>query len=332
MTRRILAAAFLLALGCKPHPKPQPPADSTAADTATAVDSSDTVLWDRDEVDTMPPVSGPFPESHTLSARPGGLGMSMYNYPKSLWCTDKPINGAAINVLPKDVVKVLKSAAACGMRIQIVTPRSLITTTGRPGAPLSMTRAKASSKAYADFGLVKACTVDYRRACIGINLGDDYGCASCWGGKIVTQAEMYEWGSYARSVLPGVPLGLRVEPMWARKDPRLGQAFDYTNCQYRTKKGDLATYLNRCQTDAQAIGLKVTTGQNFSNCSVAGDSPPCTNTQLRTFITAMVKHPVTCSVISWWYDGDYPRAEPVWKDMARLAATYPQRWCGKGEL
>lgn len=149
----------------------------------------------------------------------------------------------------------------------------------------------------------------YRTTILGLNLTDDYGCTRCWGGQAITQAEIAAWAAYARTKLPGIPLGVRVTPDWVAAYPALAPVLDYAWAQYATRKGDAQAYYDKAATIAQRLGLRVVMGVNVENCYAAG-STPCTAADLVRFGTMAVSHPASCAFINWRYDeATWQRAE-----------------------
>jgi hypothetical protein len=141
----------------------------------------------------------------------------------------------------------------------------------------------------------------YRATILGFNLGDDYGCRNCWGGRVITQSQIAAWAAYARARLPGLPLGARVTPDWVAAAPSLAPLLDYTWAQYHTGKGDAQTYYDRAARTAARLGLRVIMGLNVHHCYGVG-TDPCTTTELLRLGRVAVRHPASCAFLSWRYD------------------------------
>lgn len=322
MRRALLLVPLLLALGCKPKPVPvvtRPDSAAVAPDTTDSVGTDSTLLdqqdgywFDGNEVDTMPDTQGELPKQ--VPGRRGavyqGVAQGMYNYPIDKFTWNGPFNAVAMNVPPAGSADRIRNVCATGMRIVMVIPRRYITTTGGNKAPFSPSKGDAVVDAYKRDGLgqaVAACP----RALLSVNLADDYGCAECWGGKITTQQQIYAWAKYWKQQLPNIPIGVRVEPAWILKVPSLGlqNVIDNANCQYRTKKGPIGTYLPRCVADAKKLGLKLIGGMNVTHGVYAGSPPPLTPDQIRTFGGAYARESDVCAVVNWWVDDNFSKAD-----------------------
>jgi hypothetical protein len=170
--------------------------------------------------------------------------------------------------------------------------------------------------------VLPADTIDkYRGTIIGLNLADDYGCLTCWGGTAITQAQITEWAAYTRARLPGIPLGVRVTPDWVAAHPSLAPYLDYTWAQYATRKGEAQAYYDRAATIAGRLGLRVVMGVNVENC-YSGDSTACTAGDLVRFGEMAVRHPASCAFLSWRYDeGTWAQAEvrEAWEGLVAVA-------------
>jgi hypothetical protein len=229
----------------------------------------------------------------------GGFAAGLSAWPAEAYCAG-PMTAAIQQVDPRAVLSRLQLAARCNVRLFLVPPRRLLTTSGRPNGEFSVDSAKRFTDRYA--AVLPADTLrKYRATILGLNLADDYGCTSCWGGRAITQAEIAEWATYTRARLPGVPLGVRVTPDWVEKLPPLAQQLDYAWAQYATRKGDARTYFDRSATIAQRLGLKVVMGINVEDCYAPRSSMPCTAADLARFGDLAVRHPTSCAFVSWRY-------------------------------
>ena len=349
MNYRIAGLALaLFMVGCKRHREPGPDTTvvdtSATTDTATTTDRGGRVAIARDTFGVGDDFDVTAAES--LLAHPprirgatsiAGLTYGLTGVEPGMLC-NWPLNGNMLSVTPSNVQTVLKVAKTCNTRHVIVASRRLITTTGENHSPLSMAKAKAVTKAIAD-QLTPSFLDTYGRYLIGYNLADDYGSTAQWGGKIVTQAEIAEWATYARGVFDNrVALGVRVEPQWILKGSSgvistLKSKLDYVWCQYRTTKGDFGTYVNRCTTQADGLGLKAVMGINVRYIGKEG-GPVATPSQVRTYETAIVKNPKTCASLSWKWDTDGSTwtndLKAAHVEVAAVAKAQPARSCRKG--
>ena len=145
----------------------------------------------------------------------------------STWPTDQYCGGmmsaAMQQVDPRALLARLQLAARCKVRLVLVPPRRLLTANGLPSGLFSVDSAKRFTDLYA--AVLPADTIrKYRATILGLNLADDYGCLTCWGGKAITQAQIAEWAAYTRAKLPDIPLGVRVTPDWVAAHPPLARA------------------------------------------------------------------------------------------------------------
>src|SRR5689334_8605442 len=121
------------------------------------------------------------------------------------------------------------------------------------------------------------------------------------GGRAVTQVQIAAWAAYARTRLPGLPLGVRVTPDWVQAYPALAPLIDYTWAQYHTRKGDAQKYFDGAASGAAKLGLGIVMGVNVEDCS-GGGTAPCTAAELTTYGTIAVTHPASCAFLSWRYE------------------------------
>jgi len=164
---------------------------------------------------------------------------------------------------------------------------------------------------------------------LGLNLADDYACATCWGGKPITQVQIAVWAAYTRTRIPGLPLGVRVTPDWVERCPPLAPLLDDAWAQYHTKKGDPQAYYDQAAAAARKLGLQVVMGVNVEDCYGVGTSP-CAPADLVRLGTVAVSHPASCAFLSWQYDATTWQREEIraaWSGLVALARTRPGREC-----
>ncbi len=266
---------------------------------------------------------------HAL-AHPAGLAAGFSRWPAGFYCGGVT-TGAMQPVEPGAVLARIQLAARCGVRLVLVPPRHILTTTGARGGTFSVDSARRAIDRYA--AALPADTLrKYRTTLLGLNLADDYGCTDCWGGKAVTQAQIAEWAAYARARLPGLPLGVRVTPDWVAAHPPLGPLLDYAWAQYHTRKGEPAAYFDGAAATASRLGLRVVMGVNVEDCYGVGTSP-CTAADLARFGRMAVSHPGSCAFISWRYDEEtWERAEirAVWDGLLATARGRDAEECRRG--
>jgi len=248
-----------------------------------------------------------------------GFAAGLSAWPTDFYCAG-PMSAAIQQLDPRALLGRIQLAARCGVRFVIVPPRRLLTTNGLPAGVFSVDSAKRLMDRYA--AVLPADTIrKYRATILGLNLGDDYGCTDCWGGKKITPAQIATWAAYARAKLPGVPLGVRVTPDWVAAYSALGPLLDYAWAQYHTRKGDAKTYYDNAATIAQRLGLRVVMGVNVEDCYGVGTSP-CPAADLVRFGTLAVTHPASCAFINWRYnEATWQRAEirEAWEALLAVA-------------
>jgi hypothetical protein len=249
----------------------------------------------------------------------GQFAVGLSSWPLGSYCSG-PMSAAMQQVDPRVLLSRIQLAARCGVRLVLVPPRRLLTANGLPAGLFSVESAKRLTNRYAE-ELPPDTLLKYRATILGLNLADDYGCTRCWGGSPITQAQIAEWAAYARTRLPGVPLGVRVVPEWVARDSALAPLLDYAWAQYHTGKGDAKTYFDKAATTAQRLGLRVVMGVNVKDCYGVG-TDPCTAADLVRYGRMALGHPASCAFINWRYDeGTYGRPEmrEVWEGLVELA-------------
>jgi hypothetical protein len=264
------------------------------------------------------------------ATNPAGFAAGLSGWPTSLYCGGLT-SATAQSFDPRAVLGRVQLAAKCGYRLVIVPPRRLLTTSGLAAGVFSVDSAKRLTDRYA--AVLPADTLrKYRATILGINLGDDYGCSACWGGKVVTQAQVATWAAYTRAKLPGVPLGVRVTPDWVAAYPTLAPLLDYTWAQYHAQKGDPQVYYDKAASIATSLGLRVVMGLNVEDCYGVGTSA-CAPADLVRLGTLAVSHPASCAFLSWKYDETtWQQAEirEAWDGLLALAKARPARECRRG--
>ena len=257
----------------------------------------------------------------------GGLAAGLSAWPADFYCAG--LTTAAMQSLdPRAVLSRVQLAARCGLRLVIVPPRRLLTVTGQTGGAFSVDSAKRLTDRYA--AALPADTLrKYRSTILGLNLADDYTCTDCWGGKPITQVQIAAWAAYARTRLPGLPLGVRVTPDWVEKYPALAPLLDYAWAQYHTRKGEQQAYYDKAANIATALGLRVVMGVNVEDCAGAGTNA-CGAGELLRFGTVAITHPATCAFINWRYDETTWQAADIraaWDSLLTLARARPAVDC-----
>jgi hypothetical protein len=263
--------------------------------------------------------------------KPAGFAAGLTRWPADFYCGGAA-SAAMQSLDPRALLDRIQLAARCGVRLVIVPPRRFLTTNGQTAGVFSVDSAKRLMDRYA--AVLPADTLrKYRATILGLNLADDYGCTTCWGGKAITQAEIAAWAAYARTKLPGIPLGVRVTPDWVAAYPALAPLLDYAWAQYHTRKGDAQAYYDKAATVAQRLGLRVVMGVNVEDCYGVG-TDACTAADLVRFGTTAVSHPASCAFINWRYDeATWQRAEirEAWEGLLAVARGRGAEECRRVE-
>ena len=256
-----------------------------------------------------------------------GLAAGMSAWPADAYC-DGPLSGAMQPLEPRHLLARIQRAARCDFRLVIVPPRRFLTTSGTTRGVFSVDSARRLMDRYAE--ALPADTIrKYRETILGLNLGDDYGCADCWGGQKVTQAQIAEWAAYARTRLPGIPLGVRVTPDWVARAPSLGPLLDYAWAQYHTRKGGAREFYGENAELARRLGLELVMGVNVEDCYGVGTTA-CSAADLLEYGTLAVSHPASCAFINWRYDEETwarPDVRAAWDSLLAIARGRPTREC-----
>ncbi|MBA3318065.1 MAG: hypothetical protein H0T50_08250 [Gemmatimonadales bacterium] len=259
------------------------------------------------------------PLDSLYSTNSTGFAAGFMRWPTDLFCGGRA-SAAAQSLEPRSLLDVVQRASRCGVRVVIVPPRRFLTTTGRVNGGFSLDNAKLLTDRYAE-ALPPDTLRKYRGAILGLNLGDDYGCTRCWGGNKITQAQIAEWARYARTRLPGVPLGVRVTPQWVADDSTLAPLLDYAWAQYHAGKGGPREYYDKAATVADRLGLRVVMGVNVKDCYGMRTSD-CTVEDLDRLGRMAMSHPASCAFINWRYDAatwERPEIREAWDDLMAVA-------------
>jgi len=260
-----------------------------------------------------------------------GFAAGLNAWPEELYCGG-PTSATVQPLDPRVVLARVQLAARCGVRLVLVVPRRLLTADGQLAGVFSVDSAQRATDRYAAVLPVDT-LLKYRATILGLNLADDYGCTACWGGRTITQRQIAAWAAYARRKLPGLPLGVRVEPDWVAAEPALAPLLDYAWAQYHTRKGDPQTYYDRAASTAARLGLRVVMGVNVENCYGTGTGA-CAAVDLARFGTLAVSHPASCAFLNWRYEEATWRQSDVraaWDGLLALAKARPARECRRGE-
>ncbi len=269
--------------------------------------------------------------AHVTRMTPLGLAAGLSAWPSNLYCGGAA-SAAMQSLDPRALLGRVQLAARCGVRLVLVPPRRFLTENGQTTGVFSLDSARRLTNRYA--AVLPADTLrKYRVTILGFNLADDYGCARCWGGKPITQAQVAAWAKYARARLPGLPLGVRVTPDWVAAAPALAPLLDYAWAQYHTRKGDPQVYYDRAAATAKKLGLSMVMGVNVEDCYGVGTSA-CQAEDLIRFGALAVSHPASCAFLSWRYDeATWQQAEirAAWDGLLALAKARSARECRRAE-
>jgi hypothetical protein len=275
------------------------------------------------------PTTGPRAAADT--ARPGpepvGIAAGVSVWPPDLYCAG-PMTATMQPLEPRVVLDRIQLAARCGLRLVIVPPRKFLTSTGKGEGVFLLDRAMELTDRYAA-RLPPDTLRKYRATLLGMNLADDYNCAKCWGGQTISRSDIASWAAYARTKLPGLPLGVRIEPKWVADNPKLASLLDYAWAQYQTRRGDQQAYYDKAASEAKRLGLRLVMGVSVQKC-YGPDSGACTVADLLRFGTTAVTHPASCAFINWRYDAatwDDPAVQAAWAKLLALAKSRPTQDC-----
>ncbi len=256
-----------------------------------------------------------------------GFTVGLSDWPADLYCSGLT-TGAMETLNPRALLSRIQLAARCGVRLVIVPPRRMLTSNGLAKGPFSVESAKQLTDEYAQV-LTPETIEEYRTTIVGLNLGDDYTCTTCWGGEQITQEQIADWAAYTRTRLPGLPLGVRVTPDWVAKYPPLAPLLDYTWAQYHMRKGDAQAFYDKAARIAGQLGLRVVMGVNVKYC-YGEDTASCSAADLLRLGTLALNHPASCAFINWRYDEatwEQPEVRQAWGELKELARKRPAEEC-----
>jgi hypothetical protein len=266
--------------------------------------------------------SAPAPTPTTGRSLAGGF----WNYP-STYCNSDGVTGSTLTTSTSAVLSQLQTAKRCNVRLVIVPGRKFLSSTGQNGGSFSLDSAKAFTDRLTRV-LVPDTLRKYDPWIIGFNLADDYQCTACWGGVAVTQSQIAAWASYVREKIPGLRLGVRVDPGWVQGTSLPG-LIDYAWAQYHTGKGDAKTYFDKHASLAKSLGLALAMGVNTTNCAGPGTAP-CTPDQVRDFMGMAAQYPNNCALLGWTYNSTamaQAGMTDAWDYVLKLAAQHPDVAC-----
>jgi hypothetical protein len=155
-------------------------------------------------------------------------------------------------------------------------------------------------------------------------LVDEPDCSSCWGGKVITGAQVAEMGSYAKSFLPNLPTLVRAVPAWFRKVGLTGNDIDLAWAQYEgplhqpSAKMTPEQFRDLNVADAKALGMGVIMGLNALDGGDGSSGLPGTfdlstvstrwqmsAAEVERAGTVFAKEPYVCAVIDWRYSPNF---------------------------
>jgi hypothetical protein len=155
-------------------------------------------------------------------------------------------------------------------------------------------------------------------------LVDEPDCSSCWGGKVITGAEVAEMGRYAKTFLPDIPTAVRVVPAWFRRVGLNGNNIDLAWAQYEgplhqpSAKMTPEQFRDLNVADAKALGMGLVMGLNALDGGDGSSGIPGTfdlsvvstrwqmsAAEVERAGTVFAKEPYVCAVIDWRYSPNF---------------------------
>src|SRR5262249_27954362 len=182
--RRALACSALVfaALACSPDESIAPNTDPVGTETPAATPAA------------------PTPELLTSLTAPG-IPFGDFHLPASMY--KAPYTGSLIALSVSSTVSSLNALKSAGMRavVSMAGNRSNYTTADRT---FNMTKWKSRVAAFRNINFGPYVTAG---VVIGHYLVDEPSCASCWGGRVITAAQVQEMSSYSKSLWPSMKTG-----------------------------------------------------------------------------------------------------------------------------
>jgi hypothetical protein len=238
----------------------------------------------------------------TVAAQlPAGM-MGWWNMEE--WCSGK-FAATYLGFTPDRILRGLQRAKSCGIGLVAVYPRRLYTSNGENKGPYSGSKHRALDLSYARY--LPADTLKKyvaSRTLLGIVVGDDYGCADCWGGTKIPISEARDAANHSKATLASAPIGIRLDALAASVVS--GWQIDFMWAQWTASPSKLRTWGTPTKwfaanaTKAQVLGVRVFYGQNVEDC-YGTSSARCPPDKITTWGGAAVDQSQNCGYIPWTY-------------------------------
>ena len=273
--------------------------------------------------DPAPAAAIPAADSAALAATPTpalltsssatGIPFGDFHLPTTKFKT--PYSGALLALFSSSASSTLNTARNAGLRvvISVAGNRSNYTNSDHT---FNMTKWKSRVYAWRSFpfaSYVSSGTV------VGHYLTDEPTCASCWGGKVITTAQLEEMARYSKSLWPSMATTVRVSPTrlpqttyryldfaWSQwEGPYHGTSYKLSPAQFRDKEIAAASARHL----GLVFGLNYINGGNGSSGILgtytnarAVNRWQMSASEVKSVGGTLAAAPYACGVVSWQYD------------------------------
>jgi hypothetical protein len=236
--------------------------------------------------------------ARTQSLEPRGLPFGPWHLPDDSFHT--PFSGAIRGAHPDDVMATLEAARRAGFRVIVRLDRGRKRFSNADGSfNLALWKKEIDRYHGIDFApYVKDGTL------LGHFLFDEPDDPTNWNGHPVPYAVIESTAAYSKRLWPTLPTGVGASAVFLQGGGRWTD-LDFTETQYRPKKGDVRQWLATQVAAARAAHLGLALSINVLDGN--GRGQPLSGAQLRTFGLVLAEEPSACGLFMWKYDEHDPK-------------------------
>jgi len=307
-------ALSVIALACRPTPKPPPAPSDTTVVVHDSTPPDSTALTDTMSADTISHEVAPATVADTVHgplmprAAPTGMPFGATKVPTTEYGR---LTATDIGTSPNNFLPLVRAAATKGVAIVLNMPRTSQTANGQVYGYYSVRNTWAAidqlARAVPRDSVVKYTTMGVLR---GYRIMDDMGCTHCWGrdGNVVSSAQVDSVYTYARAHLPAeLPLGIRVHPTWLKgRTPGASVArnIDFFYAMWYENMGDQQTWYTAQATYAKTLGTpppRIIYAVTWLGVRSPADETPLSADKAKRYGTVAINFPGNCMVSGYRY-------------------------------